>query len=243
MIFTVIGLTAQLVIAACVAGGSFGQDCGSCGSQATPPQYEDATSRMKREHAEAGSLFERLAARYRALEVYQDSMHVERTTFRDGEEVARESKEMACELVDGELTVATPAAQLAAALGLDDVLHGGSLVDEVAQDYAVWLAPHMGLCFQSEPLSEFREGVEDGFTPVRTERVTEGQKQFVRVELRSGDGLSADSQATFNLFVNPTSMLVERVEGRQRLPDGAVHETVMDITPVEFDEYVEPAPS
>ena len=106
--------------------------------------------------------------------------------------------------------------------------------------YNLWLAPHMALRFTDDPLKEFRLGVKEGFTPTKAEHVTVEKKQWVRLELKSGDGLSEDYTARFDLFVNLQSMLIERIEGEQRLPDGAEYRTTLDITPI-LTEQSEPA--
>lgn len=43
------------------------------------------------------------------------------------------------------------------------------------------------------------------------------------------------------MLVNLQSMLIERIEGEQRLPDGAENRTTLDITPI-LAEQSEPAP-
>ena len=55
---------------------------------------------------------------------------------------------------------------------------------------------------------------------------------MVHLELKSGDGLSEDYTAKFDLYIDPESLLVERIEGEQRLPDGADYYTSLDITPI-----------
>jgi hypothetical protein len=75
--------------------------------------------------------------------------------------------------------------------------------------------------------------VDEGFTATGAESVTIDNKPMVHVELKSGDGSSEDCQAKFDLFVNPDSMLIERIEGEQVLPDGANYSTTLQITPGE----------
>lgn len=53
-------------------------------------------------------------------------------------------------------------------------------------------------------------------------------------------GSSEDYTARFDLLVNLQSMLIERIEGEQRLPDGAEYRTTLDITPI-LAEQPEPA--
>jgi hypothetical protein len=55
--------------------------------------------------------------------------------------------------------------------------------------------------------------------------------------------LSESCTARFDLFINPETMLVERIDGEQQLPDGARCTTTMQITPhvYEFDMEALPA--
>ena len=97
--------------------------------------------------------------------------------------------------------------------------------------YQLWLAPHLILKFTDEPLMELREGIEEGFTPTSVEQVLLGDKPMWLLQLQSGDGLSSGFDAKFDFFVNPDSMLIERIEGIQHLPDGSDFITTLDITP------------
>ena len=103
--------------------------------------------------------------------------------------------------------------------------------------YNLWIAPHMVLHFKENPLAEFRLGVPQGFTPTRAEPVTMDDRELIYIELKAAappdnDSADATGAARFELWVNPGSMLIERIRGRQTLPDGAGYETTLEITPV-----------
>jgi hypothetical protein len=80
--------------------------------------------------------------------------------------------------------------------------------------------------------------VPQGFAVAGAEAVTADQRHLVRVELRSAEPAAeagAEPAARFEFWVDPRSMLIERVEGRQRLPDGEDYRTTLEITPLRAD--------
>jgi hypothetical protein len=93
----------------------------------------------------------------------------------------------------------------------------------------------MALKFDDEPLKHFRAGVDEGFTSTGADAVTIDNRKMVHVALRSGDGLSENCTARFDLFINPETMLVERIDGEQKMPDGGSCTTSLQITPREVD--------
>src|SRR5262249_7382746 len=103
-----------------------------------------------------------------------------------------------------------------------------------------WLAPHMIMRFSDQPLKDFRAGVDEGFTATAAKSITVDNRKLVQLALKSGDGLSESSAAKFDLFINPESMLIERIEGQQRLPDGANCKTTFKITSIECEPESEP---
>ena len=106
-------------------------------------------------------------------------------------------------------------------------------METLVRRYNLWLAPHLALHFAAEPLKELRLGVPQGFVPAATELV-EGDRPSVRLELRSAEApqqSAAEAQAVFSLWVDQESMLVRRVSGHQKLPDGATYEVTLDIAP------------
>jgi hypothetical protein len=97
----------------------------------------------------------------------------------------------------------------------------------------------MALKYAESPESGFRTSVPKGFTATSV-TVTEGEKPMVHLELRSGDGDTDEPEAQFDLYVNPDSLLIERIEGQEPMPGGGSYETTLEITP-EVAE-AEPAP-
>lgn len=183
--------------------------------------------------------FRQLVDRYKGLHLYRDTSRVVQVTSREGAETSRVETEFGCEVIEGALKVMTAGAQARSAAGLDLPVKKSPAAEAMQRGYDLWLAPHMSLKFADEPLKDFRNGVEEGFTATEAEAVTIDDRQMLHVELRSGDGLSENPTAKFDLFINPETMLVERIDGEQRMPDGANCTTTMQITPRDFED--EPA--
>lgn len=181
------------------------------------------------------SFFQKLVDRYHHLDAYKDTASVVQLTQRQGEESSRVETQIACEISDGKLHVHTPESQARKGLGLDVPVKKSKPVQDAQQRYDLWLAPHMALKFTEEPLKDLRAGVDEGFTATQAEAVMIDNKQLVHVALRSGDGLSDDCSAKFDLYVNSDSMLIERIDGEQKLPDGANYSTTLHITPERID--------
>ena len=62
-------------------------------------------------------------------------------------------------------------------------------------------------------------------------------RELIYIELKAADppgreNADAPPAARFELWVNPDTMLIERIRGRQTLPDGAAYETTLEITVV-----------
>ncbi len=188
-------------------------------------------------------VFDKLVARYRGLTAYSDRTRIVQVT-RDyqEQEPRRTETEVTCDFADGTLTVQTVASQLRRGLGLNLPMRPTNEMESLASNYDLWLLPHLALKFSEQPLDEFREGISEGFTATEAAEVTVDDKPMVHLELTSGDGLSGDYDARFDLYVDPKSMLIEHIEGRQRMPDGSDSETTFHITPqaVESTEPVEP---
>lgn len=179
--------------------------------------------------------FDRLVHHYRGLASYRDTVRLVHVTKRDGEESARLETEIGCEVRDGDLHVTTPTSQARDALSLGLPVRNSPAAGQAKRGYDLWLAPHMALKFDDDPLKHFRAGVDEGFTATEAESVTIDNRKMVHLELRSGDGLSEDCAAKFDIFVNPETMLVECIAGEQRLPDGASSTTTLHITPQETE--------
>jgi hypothetical protein len=195
-----------------------------------------AVQHASADRADALAFFQSLVDRYRRLVAYEDVADVVQITTRPGEEPQRVETRIAATIQDNKLRVETPGSQMRDGIGLDVPLNTSPAMEAFVQKYNLWIAPHMALRFTDEPLQDFRLGVDEGFTPTEIETVTIDNKSMVHLQLTSGDGLSEDYTARFDLYVNPESMLIERVEGEQRLPDGADYRTTLDITPIRADE-------
>ncbi|MHC4217722.1 MAG: hypothetical protein ACYSU7_04620 [Planctomycetota bacterium] len=187
---------------------------------------------------EPASFFGALVERYRGLSSYEDVANVVEVRTREGRPPLRVETRIACRLEGDRLTVTTPGSQVRAGAGLDVPLGTSPAMEALVLRYNLWLAPHMALHFVEDPLQDLRLGVPEGFTAAGAETVTVDQRDLVRLELRSADGASSADDAAparFDFWVDPESMLIERIEGRQRLSDGADYETALQITPVRAD--------
>lgn len=189
------------------------------------------------------AVFQRVVDRYRKIESYKDSASVVQVTQRQGAESSRVETQINCEFAQGKLHVKTPTSQVRDGLGLSLPVKSSKEVRDAQLRYDLWLAPHMALKFTNQPMKELRAGVEEGFTATQAESVTIDNKKMIHVALRSGDGTSEDCLAKFDLYVNSDSMLIERIEGAQKLPDGASFSTTLRITPMEIADAaaLEPA--
>lgn len=181
--------------------------------------------------------FDQLVHRYRALTAYSDRTRIiQITRDHDQEKLKRTETEISSDFSDGKLMVESAASQLRSHLGLNIPIRQTEEISELSSKYRLWLLPHLSLKFSEKPLEEFREGVSEGFTATDAAEVTVDDKPMVHLELTSGDGLSGDYNARFDLYIDPESMLIERIEGRQRLPDGGDSETTFQITPRSADQ-------
>jgi len=176
--------------------------------------------------------FEALIARYRCLEAYEDIAKVIQVTERLGEPPLRVETLIGCEIEGDRLLIETSSSQIRRTVGLNVRYRKSPAIEAAELSYNLWLAPHMALRFAEEPQREFRPGVKEGFTPIEAESVTIDEKPMVHLQLKSGDGQAEACESQFDLYVNPDSMLVERITGQERLPGGASYETTLEITPI-----------
>lgn len=196
-----------------------------------PSEPEAPADEARQTRLDARKFFQRVIDRYRRLEQYRDTTRLVQVTRRDGDEPSRVESRIVCEIADGKLQVQTPSSQAKSALGFDLPVKSAAPMRDAQLRYDLWLAPHMALKYTEAPLQQFRAGVDEGFTAVQAEAVTVEDKSMMQITLRSGDGLSEQCTATFDVFVNADSMLIERIEGQQTLPDGANFSTTLDIVP------------
>ncbi|NNF45116.1 MAG: hypothetical protein HKO59_15120 [Phycisphaerales bacterium] len=181
-------------------------------------------------HIDALCFFDALVERYRRLDAYADVADLRQVMRRVGETPHAVETRIGVEVEDGRLNVKTPASEWRA--GIARGLRGSAAAAALKQRRDLWLAPHMALKFTEEPVRHFRSGVDEGFTATDAHTVRVGERSMVHLELRSSGNEDTDPTATFDLYVNPESMLVEKITGQQRLPDGAEFETTLDITPI-----------
>jgi hypothetical protein len=184
---------------------------------------------------EAESIFEALLERYRGLTAYEDVADIVEVRTRAGRPPLRVETRIACRLEGDALTVTTPGSQVRTGAGLDVAIDSSPAMEALVLRYNLWLAPHMALHFLDDPLKELRPGVPEGFRAAGAETVTVDQRRLVRLELSSAEPAGpadAEPAARFEFWVDPRSMLIQRIDGRQRLPDGADYRTTLEITPL-----------
>jgi hypothetical protein len=180
---------------------------------------------------EARAFFDRLVQRYQALTGYRDSAALVQVTTRQGQTPQETRAQLSCSIERDELLVSTPASQAARALGLEALLEISPAAQVLRHRYELWLAPHMTLRFARQPLREMRAGVEGELKPIVAEHVVIDEKSLVHVQLQSDRGGEGAPDSSVDLYVDPDSMLVQRVESRQILPDGTHCAMTLEITP------------
>ena len=143
------------------------------------------------------------------------------------------------EFLNDRLRIDSPNAQVRGRVGLGTPVARSTAMESLALRYDLWIAPHLALRFKKDPLAEFRLGVPQGFIVSGVEKVSWRDRPFLKVRLKAAAVQDADADAAttaqYDLWVNPDSMLIERVTGQQRLPDGADYRLTMDITPIRAD--------
>jgi hypothetical protein len=185
---------------------------------------------------EAKRFFDQLVERYRNLTSYSDVSRIIQIVQHAGEpESQRVETEISCEVDDGALRVQSSASQLRRLFGIELPVAKPGPVEQAELRYQLWMLPHLTLKFADQPLEQFRDGVEDGFTATDMSKVIVDDRPMVQLELRSGRREDGEAEATFDLLVDPDSMLIERIHGHQRLPDGGNFETTVEITPRQVD--------
>ena len=211
---------ASLIVAATALAGA------QPAAAAQEPRTEDAAAEI-----DAAAFFDGLVERYRHIESYLDVVEAEYTTFRGDEEPHRIRSRLVCRVEDDLLRVESAAAQVREGLGLDSLTRSPA-VEALVLRYNIWLAPHMALKFSEDPRRDFRLGVPAGFSAEKASVVSEGTPARVRLVLvERAPAESEAAPARFVLLVNLETMLVERIEGEQLLPDGARFTTTLRITP------------
>ena len=199
----------------------------------TPPASNDAGVLE-----DTPAFFDELVRRYRALDAYRDTARLVQVTERSGAEPHRLETRIACTLENHSLSVETPASQVRGP-ALDVPIRMSPAMAALRRRYNLWLAPHLVLHFAEQPLAELRAGVEEGFELGDGRWVDVDGERMVQLALTSAEDNTAgvEPKARFDLFVDPKLMLILRIEGHQRLPDGAVYHITLEIRPT----HAEPA--
>ncbi len=182
--------------------------------------------------SDPGAVFDTLVDRYRRLVAYEDTVEVVEIVTRGEQRRHRVKTRLACRIENDRLRIESPGRQVRSGVGLGGPVSRSAAVESLVMRYNLWIAPHMVLRFKENPLAEFRLGVPGGFVPASAEPASWRDRQYILLELKAVD--PADD-ARYELWVNPDSMLIERITGRQTLPDGADFQTTLSITPLHVD--------
>jgi hypothetical protein len=204
-----------------------------------PPLVDEADTWIEEQRAAA--FLKALSDRYHGLSFYRDQVILQESTHREGAMVTSVESRIECVVEAGELHVQSSISQAADALLPSVRPKLTPLMRHLVTRQHLWSAPHLGLAFCDESLEGFRDGVEVGFRARVVSPVTVNQKELVKLELESKHA-PPQRRAVFGLFVNPESMLVERVEGEEPMDDGTTYCTTVEITPISvIAEAAEPA--
>ena len=171
------------------------------------------------------AFIEAVIDRYRSLRRYVEEADVHQETFDEAcsEKLIDLRIRVRAEILNGRLEVERPG------LG-DDVVRLVLEEDEPASAADLLLLPHMQFYFADEPLRALRRGIDKGFEAWNVETVRLEDKPLVQVQLRSiEDDPEANPEATFDFFIDPEEMLVERIEGRHSLGKGLIQSITVDI--------------
>jgi len=192
--------------------------------------------------ANAGTFFVKLVDRYRNLALYRDSVKLAHRTVgtrpatdaTDATYVARgETFEQAmdCFVDGGMLAVRSSALDGNGSCDTRD----SSPLARLALSQRLWTLPHLALGLTDEPLRSMQGDGCGVLVPTAVEHVTIDAKQFVRLHLESEKQAAGTEppceQSTVDLFINPASMLVERVEHSRAIAEGVRYEATLEITP------------
>lgn len=182
--------------------------------------------------ADPAAVFDALVDRYRRIEAYQDTVDLVEIVSRGEQRPHRVETRLACRIENDRLRIDSPGGQVRSGVGLGGPVSRSAAVESLVLRYNLWIAPHMVLRFKENPLADFRPGVPGGFVPASAEPASWRDRQYILLVLKAVD--PADD-ARYELWVNPDSMLIERITGRQTLPDGADYQTSLSITPSRVD--------
>ena len=188
---------------------------------------------------EAGVFFERLIERYRRLSGYADTTSIVQILRHDGSEnEQRIETTIRSEVTEGQLRIETSTSSLTDVVTTLLPLRWSDRLHSLRQQYDFWLVPHLSLTIQDD--APFRRGETEGRTlmPQEVRSVTINERplwQLLLVEQSETDDPELDGEssgsARFEVYVDPASMLIERVDGQQQLADGTSSRTTAEIRP------------
>ncbi|MEM7229994.1 MAG: hypothetical protein AAF432_14390 [Planctomycetota bacterium] len=196
----------------------------------------------------AETVFDLLVKRYKQLDTYADEVRVVyRTTDTDApNDVDEVEMTMDCTADADELTVRTSGGSIWRSLGVSVPFKSPRGAKAARQRYNFFLAPHMVLKFSERPLTEWQHADDAPLEATAVTSVTIEDRALVQLDLaeRSDDADEpSDREPTVSLFINPDSMLVERVDRTQVLDDGRTQTTTLDITPTDHSDIAPPQPT
>jgi hypothetical protein len=215
---------------------------------------------------DANTLFGKLVNRYRGLSFYQDSVKLAHRTVNESDAGAKPLVERQEAATRSERTQAnTPRTSREQSLDckvngtfldvVSSVIGSGASCDardtspigKLALARQMWTLPHLALRFADEPLLSMRAGDCGPLIPILVEEVTIDARPMLKLHLQSekagpANGEERCHESTVDLFVNPTSMLVERIEQAHGLGDGVRYEATLEITPSRAVEEVPSQP-
>ncbi|MCA9296335.1 MAG: hypothetical protein KC983_07450 [Phycisphaerales bacterium] len=198
---------------------------------------------------DAETVFTMLVERYRRLEAYSDQVVVTWRTIDDAfpEDVDEVNMTMDCQATNEKLTVQTSGGTFWRSLGIHVPFRATPETTRMANDVEYYLAPHMALKFSDRPLEQLNAERGRSLEARQLTEVTINDRRMVQLDLNVRTTESASpspsgtdtpaaptgtpAASTMSLYINPDSMLVERVDRREQLDDGRTQTTTLDITP------------
>ncbi|MDZ4831837.1 MAG: hypothetical protein SGJ09_16785 [Phycisphaerae bacterium] len=189
-------------------------------------------------------LYRNLVDRYRGLVDYSDSVTMEQRTVERASCSKPSTIERAldCQVHGGTLAVRTSdvrdeATRVVSSFEGASDGRDTSVLSRLKRASQLWLLPHLSLRFAEEPLRSM-QGAGGTLVPTTVESVTIGSKEMLRLHLVSARDTSKvesnsrpSRDATVDLFVNPRSMLVERIEHSREIAEGVRYEATIEIKP------------
>lgn len=195
--------------------------------------------------SEASRFFESLVRRYRELVRYADVSWFEQViSGADPSDATSSRSRVRVEgrIADGRVEVISTATRLLEALLPSEDRDPGTRNAEdrrrVRRGLDATLAPHLALRLLDQPLRQMRPSGLDEYRPTSLRTVEVDDRPMLRLELRSGGDTPGEPSAVLELTIDPESMLIRRVEGEERWPDGRTCSTSIEIEPQ--GEMVEP---